>query len=133
MTRLSLLLGSAALAIGTIGCAQCDTCDDFPAPCTGPNCGAGGLYGGAAGPVMYPASASAPVSSSPGLAPTPGAAGAPTPPPEMPPAAGDLPPAGAAPAAAPTAVPSTPAPCPRPAWVARTPPNLLKDDASTTR
>ena len=38
MSRSSLLL-MAALAAGGFGCAHCDTCDDFPAPCTGPNCG----------------------------------------------------------------------------------------------
>ena len=38
MTRFCLLLVGVALAAGS-GCAQCDTCDDFPAPCTGPNCG----------------------------------------------------------------------------------------------
>ena len=39
MSRISLLLVAAAVAAGVVGCAQCDTCDDFPAPCTGPNCG----------------------------------------------------------------------------------------------
>ena len=41
MTRFALLLLGLAIA-GATGCAQCDTCDDFPAPCTGPNCGQGG-------------------------------------------------------------------------------------------
>ena len=41
MTRFALLLLGLALA-GATGCAQCDTCDDFPAPCTGPNCGPNG-------------------------------------------------------------------------------------------
>jgi hypothetical protein len=101
MSRLSLLLGSAALAIATVGCAHCDTCDDFPAPCTGPNCGAG-LYGASAGPVMYPTSAAAPVSSTPGAGPAAGSAAAPTPPPDVPPAA----PAGDAPAPASPPVPA---------------------------
>lgn len=39
MSRISLLLVAGAVAAGVVGCAQCDTCDDFPAPCTGPNCG----------------------------------------------------------------------------------------------
>jgi hypothetical protein len=39
MSRIYLLLAAAALSAGALGCAQCDTCDDFPAPCTGPNCG----------------------------------------------------------------------------------------------
>ena len=46
MSRLSSLLVAAGLAAGTVGCAQCDTCDDFPAPCIGPNCGVAGAYGG---------------------------------------------------------------------------------------
>ncbi len=41
MTRFALLVVGLALA-GATGCAQCDTCDDFPAPCTGPNCGQNG-------------------------------------------------------------------------------------------
>ncbi len=45
MSRLYLLLLAATVGVGYVGCAQCDTCDDFPAPCTGPNCGqnAGGI------------------------------------------------------------------------------------------
>ena len=39
MTRPSLLVLAASAAAFAIGCAHCDTCDDFPAPCTGPNCG----------------------------------------------------------------------------------------------
>jgi len=38
MSRISLLM-AVAVAAGVVGCAQCDTCDDFPAPCVGPNCG----------------------------------------------------------------------------------------------
>ena len=38
MLRINLLV-AVAVAAGVVGCAQCDTCDDFPAPCTGPNCG----------------------------------------------------------------------------------------------
>ena len=47
MSRISLLLVAVAVAGGVVGCAQCDTCDDFPAPCTGPNCsqGLGGVPG----------------------------------------------------------------------------------------
>jgi hypothetical protein len=33
-----------------VGCAVCDTCDDFPAPCVGPNCGQGGMPGYMSGP-----------------------------------------------------------------------------------
>ena len=39
MSRISLMMVAVAVAAGVVGCAQCDTCDDFPAPCTGPNCG----------------------------------------------------------------------------------------------
>jgi hypothetical protein len=39
MKRPSLLVLAASLAAVAVGCAHCDTCDDFPAPCTGPNCG----------------------------------------------------------------------------------------------
>jgi hypothetical protein len=38
MSRISALLVAAGLLAGSGGCAQCDHCDDFPAPCTGPNC-----------------------------------------------------------------------------------------------
>ncbi len=38
MLRISLLVAIGAMA-SAFGCAQCDTCDDFPAPCVGPNCG----------------------------------------------------------------------------------------------
>ena len=45
MTRFALLLVGLAIA-GATGCAQCDTCDDFPAPCVGPNCGQNGYNTG---------------------------------------------------------------------------------------
>ncbi len=38
MLRISLLAAIGVMAAAA-GCAQCDTCDDFPAPCVGPNCG----------------------------------------------------------------------------------------------
>ena len=48
MSRTSLLLAAFSLAVGMTGCTHCDTCDDFPTPCTGPNCGfRGGPVGGA--------------------------------------------------------------------------------------
>jgi hypothetical protein len=55
MHRLSaLLLVAAGLSISAVGCAQCDTCDDFPAPCTGPNCAGGySMPSGPVGPVTY--------------------------------------------------------------------------------
>ena len=42
MTRYAFLAVGLALAAAS-GCAQCDTCDDFPAPCVGPNCGQNGF------------------------------------------------------------------------------------------
>jgi len=52
MLRINLLV-AVAVATGVVGCAQCDTCDDFPAPCTGPNCGqAYGIPGDAMAPSM---------------------------------------------------------------------------------
>ncbi len=52
MTRLNAALVAAGLAVGAVGCAHCDTCDDFPAPCVGPNCGGQyGVYGPGAGPM----------------------------------------------------------------------------------
>jgi hypothetical protein len=78
MPRSSLLLVAAALAAGTIGCAHCDTCDDFPTPCTGPNCGYAGLLPGAPevmapGPVSQPAQMAPPANTNaaPETAPAP--------------------------------------------------------------
>ncbi len=46
------LLGMVVVAAsGFSGCAVCDTCDDFPTPCTGPGCGQNGM-GGHGLPVM---------------------------------------------------------------------------------
>ncbi len=42
MTRSILIMFGLVIA-ATTGCAQCDTCDDFPAPCVGPNCGQNGF------------------------------------------------------------------------------------------
>jgi hypothetical protein len=53
MLRLSALLVAAGLSFVAVGCAQCDTCDDFPAPCTGPNCPGGSGMPSQAGPVTY--------------------------------------------------------------------------------
>ena len=33
------IVAALGLAAGAIGCAHCDTCDDFPAPCVGGTCG----------------------------------------------------------------------------------------------
>ena len=101
MTRYALLVVGLALA-GATGCAQCDTCDDFPAPCTGPNCGQNGYAtGGFIPPTQYglpenPAVAPAPPTGSPDPTANGPAADAPSlPSPTMPPAtnpSGDSPP-----------------------------------------
>jgi hypothetical protein len=43
MLRLSFLLSAVALFVGSAGCTHCDTCDDFPIPCVGGNCGSAGM------------------------------------------------------------------------------------------
>jgi hypothetical protein len=67
MSRYTLLLlaGSLTAMAGAVGCTHCDTCDDFPTPCSGPNCGLQGYvpYGtdAAAGPgYQSPAPAATP-------------------------------------------------------------------------
>lgn len=40
MMRKTLLVLAGLLAVGGIGCAHCDTCDDFPLNCASGNCGA---------------------------------------------------------------------------------------------
>ncbi|WP_435020702.1 hypothetical protein TA3x_001973 [Tundrisphaera sp. TA3] len=71
MTRMKWnLVLAAAVASGVVGCAQCDTCDDFPAPCTGPNCGHEHAPMGYAAPTMaYSAPATGIPAGQPGLAP----------------------------------------------------------------
>jgi hypothetical protein len=71
-----LLLMVVVAATGLAGCAVCDTCDDFPGPCVGPNCGQGGMQGQAL-PVM---GTSTPPYSTP-MAPNDSAGPAPTMPP----------------------------------------------------
>ena len=77
MLRINLLV-AVAVAAGVVGCAQCDTCDDFPAPCTGPNCGH--MHGippeiadpamGQGSPVMGTTTPVAPANDAAGPAPT---------------------------------------------------------------
>jgi hypothetical protein len=89
MSRISALLVAAGLLAGSGGCAQCDTCDDFPAPCTGPNCAGAydlnhgplarrGPDNGGAPAIMNPATpsddAAGPIPPPPGAGPGPGAA-----------------------------------------------------------
>lgn len=86
------------LAAGAIGCAHCDTCDDFPAPCLGGNCGSEPVMAGptmAMGPAILEAAplTSAPAAPSNGPGPfsaptTP--AGSPADSPPTPPVAGPL-------------------------------------------
>jgi hypothetical protein len=111
MSRISLLLVAASVAAGVVGCAQCDTCDDFPAPCTGPNCGqnrAGVLDYMPPGPGQ-PAGSGAPPSSAPGGTPMNDSAG----------------PAPTAPASEPAPVPASP-PTPNP----NMPPTVSLDPSS---
>ena len=61
MSRPSLLVLAASAAALAVGCAHCDTCDDFPAPCTGPYCG-------------YPYQSSYPIAGGPMVGPVDGAA-----------------------------------------------------------
>ncbi len=39
MSSIRHLLVALAATTGAVGCTHCDTCDDFPSPCNGPNCG----------------------------------------------------------------------------------------------
>lgn len=85
--RLAAALALALTASGALGCAHCDTCDDFPAPCLGGDCLGGGpppMVGSpvAAGPAVESApviSTPAPASAQPGpfSAPAGGAADSP--------------------------------------------------------
>ena len=74
MTRFALLVLGMALA-GATGCAQCDTCDDFPAPCTGPNCGQNGY---ATGGFIPPTQAGLPQEAAMTATPAPGYDAAPS-------------------------------------------------------
>ncbi|WP_422924070.1 hypothetical protein [Singulisphaera sp. PoT] len=79
MLRSKLALLAAMVSAAMVGCTQCDTCDDFPVPCTGPNCG----YQGDPGAFTAPPIAGVPMSPDVALVPPPGAFVAP-PPPSMP-------------------------------------------------
>ena len=53
MSRTGKLAAALGLSlVGVLGCAHCDTCDDFPAPCVGANCAGGGAPIYAAAPAM---------------------------------------------------------------------------------
>jgi hypothetical protein len=89
MSRFSLLLVSGLVAAGLIGCTQCDTCDDFPTPCTGPNCG----YQGPPGmPGGYPPVSTGPMAPGPADVAPPPAAPSSAPPSSAPPAGAPAPP-----------------------------------------
>ena len=99
MSRPSLLVLAASAAAIAVGCAHCDTCDDFPAPCTGPNCGypyqgAFPIDGGAnvVGPMMEGPIVGAPIVSSPTTMPSI------TPPEPTPSGSSSTPPPGPSPA-----------------------------------
>lgn len=73
MSRFSLLLLIAGLAVGTLGCAFGDTVDDFPVPCIGGNCGPAAYNLGApSGVMMGPEFAvpTGPAVSAPAVAPS---------------------------------------------------------------
>jgi hypothetical protein len=94
MLRLSALLVAAGLSIVAVGCAQCDTCDDFPAPCNGPNCP--GAYGmgmpSQTGAVTYSSPTGAPGDATEVLPPPSSPAGSgSTPPPPTSPGTGTVP------------------------------------------
>ncbi|GAC1341313.1 MAG: hypothetical protein NVSMB14_06600 [Isosphaeraceae bacterium] len=89
MPRSNLLPLVALLAAGVVGCAHCDICDDFPAPCTGPGCYTGGAPGA---PMMVPAGAPVPVSNAAAGAPGPVISNRNSAGPAMPPPAVDVPP-----------------------------------------
>jgi hypothetical protein len=81
MSRISALLVAAGLLAGSGGCAQCDHCDDFPAPCTGPNCA--GAYDMGHGPLARrgtPDTGGAPATMSPATPMDDGAGPIPPPP-----------------------------------------------------
>lgn len=53
MFRKGLPASAVVLFLSIAGCTHCDTCDDFPTPCLGPNCGGtgGGSYTAPVAPV----------------------------------------------------------------------------------
>lgn len=76
MSRSRLLAAwVVAVAAAATGCAHCDTCDDFPAPCLSGNCG-GGFYGPAPTYVEGPAAPAPPAGGGAFSAPADEAAGA---------------------------------------------------------
>jgi hypothetical protein len=99
MSRPTSLLIAAAVATAVVGCAHCDTCDDFPAPCVdcgystpgpvgatmyaegmpaGPMMGPGGPMMGPAGSMMGPGG---PMPMDPSMGGYPGMVGTPAAPP----------------------------------------------------
>ncbi len=60
MPRTRLLAIAVVAVAGAIGCAHCDTCDDFPAPCVGGNCNGAATGYAMATPTMATAPAGAP-------------------------------------------------------------------------
>jgi hypothetical protein len=105
MLRFGLVLMAVALTAGALGCTHCDTCDDFPTPCVGFNCGypghpapSGTYTAPSMGVVGPPAPAEA--APAPAPAPAPSSTGAPAPVPTTepaitPPAAETIPAPGA--------------------------------------
>jgi hypothetical protein len=108
MSRSRCFAVGLLLAVGAVGCAHCDTCDDFPTPCIGGNCGGGSAF--MPGMAMAPTSAEgAPATSAPGsTTPAPGS----QPGPFSTPTDSDSRTGGAAPADSPPASPAVNAPGP---------------------
>lgn len=73
MLRSRLALLAVAMAAGVAGCTFCDTCDDFPTPCVGGNCGEPGTSPVGGNYVAMPNSSDGPMASAPPtlLPPTP--------------------------------------------------------------
>lgn len=116
--RLSATL-AAALTAGFLGCAHCDTCDEFPTPCVAGQCdGSGEMYAAVpttSGPIFDAPVATAPTSvmmdpmSGPGVPAAPIQSQATPPPPPIP--APTAPRSGAAPSdSPPAAVPASETP-----------------------
>jgi hypothetical protein len=84
MSRHCLMVVAVSLAAGLVGCAHCDTCDDFPTPAMGPYNGMPSYVGATAVPAESPAPAAVspePTETQP--APPGGEAGPFTPPPSL--------------------------------------------------
>ena len=133
MLRKSLWLAAVALAaVVTTGCTLCDTCDDFPVPCAGGNCG------GAEVAPVYPGTYSIPPGTVTTTAVVPMPAAAPDAAAPVPPSISPAPPAPVVTPLPTTAPPTTVAPSAvkplalPPASLPAVPPAAVKPGAATT-